>query len=77
MMLIYRQNRPVDFSSLDCFATINVGDQTFTSNPHLSFVAPTPLGPLHVGGLPDEENSIAMATQVVGFVGCIRHLQVR
>ncbi|XP_072042477.1 protein eyes shut homolog isoform X1 [Amphiura filiformis] len=70
------QNRPVDFSSLDCSATLTIGGQTFTSAPHLSFIAPSPLGPLYLGGLPLGQSPIAMATQVVGFVGCIRHLQV-
>lgn len=58
-----------------CGATLTVNNQA-TTNQIFSFIFPLPLGPLYLGGALETVTSGDLSSPIVGYQGCMRHLEV-
>lgn len=72
--VLVSQTRP-DITSMLCGATLSVDNQV-SANQLFSFIFPSPLGPLYIGGAPPGLTPSDLASPIIGYEGCVRHLQI-
>ncbi|XP_070534046.1 protein eyes shut homolog [Ptychodera flava] len=71
-----RQTKPSGMFGGICTASVTVNNNLPVTASVFTFMSESGLGPLYLGGIPPTVVALATRQPVVGFVGCIRHLQI-